>query len=258
METTQQTKTAGHVKTIEIHTTAPLKMDQVLDLRALNVFVGQNGTGKTVILITVFAMTNITAAAVARRNNNLSVNDLSYAQWVFDHCFTDNPTDGSIKIIYDCGLETEITFDHGKVTSLQFSGIEEVRYAAPGHFMSAAFRTFTAISGYLKVRRLCGKTNELEIMEVMTKEYKLYDVLHVEKMIKLMPFTPDEKLKSVLSSISEGREEIESFGFDPEKDDFYAIVLDKSLDGPPRKKYLSTYGNGHQAWFNMVIANSQF
>lgn len=238
-----QKKAVGHLSLLSVDITEPMKMTVSLEPKEFMLMIGANGSGKTFILALTWAMSYIINSVVKTTSMGMSsVVSTEFAQFVLDHCFSDQNINGTLKATYTSEAELEIVVEKGKVISLKHSGLEEVTGITNTVFLSSQMRTFDAISLYLKVRRT------VESKELM-RSFKLYDIAYLESLISKMPCDVPEDIKTVLKDSYDVKENIKSFGVDLGKDDFYIL----SEDGT--RKYMTTYGNGHQSIINMIVAH---
>jgi hypothetical protein len=176
---------------------------------------------------------------------------IAMAQYVFDRSFDDQDITGTYAFTFTSGPTLNMELEKGKVKSCvaMIDGVDQVSGVK---YMSSRMRTFDAISGYLKMRAMHEKTitDPRLLMGEMIKDYKIYDVTYIEQMIHSMPFTDMEKIKPSFANF-DIEDDIRSFGVDLIKGDFYARIGDDE-----RIKYLCTYGNGHQALFNMILGGA--
>lgn len=243
----------GHLVSIGFNITEPLKMvDLTIPTNNLNVFIGANGTGKTFVLINVWALGYLANAVIASKMISplQSVSFTHFAQFIWDHCFTDQNFNGAVKANYTSGAEIEVEFDKGKVTKVNYSGFEDLTLVQGVVYMSGQMRLFESISMYLKMRKMVGSSDPHVIVGEMVKNFKLFDVAYIEGLILKMPQDiPTSKVQSALAAFGI-EDNILTLDVDLERCDFFVTI-----DSPEKRKYLSTYGNGHQALFNMFFAH---
>lgn len=228
------------MKTITLNITSPITFtDMSLDVsKGLTMMTGMNGTGKTFILVNVWALGTIAAV-------NGMVPDLKeWAQYVYDHSFADQNIDGNISGDFNGKLLT-VYFEKGKITSIVADEMEGI---IPIKFMSSGMRTFDDIGTYLKVRKMgemTGNTTDEQLMSWMVSSYKLYDVMYIEHLIKKCPIDIKPNIRVDLEKMGM-KSSIARIEFDKEKADFIAVTADGM-------KPLSTYSKGEQSILNMVI-----
>lgn len=248
----KEKKSAGNLSKMHLDLTKPMEMKHIdLELNQLSVFVGQNGTGKTLILINAWIMGFVASSLVFKKPDKEEL--IGICQFSYDHCFTDNNFTGTVGCTYQSGATLSITLNEGKVTDVTHTGFENIDQAGDVQFMSSAMRTFEAIGLYLKMRKMVMEQpgmNEALVVLKMIENYKLYDVLYIEKLIRKMPLTVTPTMKESLEKF-DVKDDITLFNVDLVKGDFY-----HETKGEVDKKYLSKYGKGHQSIFNMMLGNS--
>jgi hypothetical protein len=240
-------KSSGSIKEMSIKLNDP-KMDlDFTDIRQLMLLVGKNGTGKTFMLITTWFLTYVLQARIISDMEGRVFDAEPFAQFVFDNTFhTPENMTGSLQGRFENGPTIHIDIDQGKITAVYINTAPEINTPMPVIYMSSNLRLFTAMDMYLSMRKMTGEIQPDKIIAKMLGAYKLYDIAYVEGLISRMPITASQKLKDRFTEF-DITENIEQFDVDPSDCKFFAIV-----DG--KRKDLCTYGNGHQALFNMFIA----
>jgi hypothetical protein len=219
-----------------------------LTVQMLTLMTGTNGTGKTFWMIHFYFFGQVAQLIVSGVRGEAL---LQSAQFMLDNCLKDPDTSGSIKANFDGGPSIEIDMEDGKIRSIIFKEWEDVEYVAPVKYMSTAMRTFDAIKIYLRTRSLIKRLSddqEFFYTEIL-KSYRLYDVTYMEGLLLKMPLKVDGVMKEYLEKF-DVKEKITDFGVDFEEEDFYL-----KYEGDEKKKYLTTFGAGHQSIFNMVMGN---
>ena len=240
-------KQIGHIKTFSLDLTAPLKLKvEKMELNAICILVGQNGTGKTLVLKLNWIMSTIINGFILNR----SVNYLPMAQSLFDNSFDDNDFTGSIISEYK-NSSVSITIDKGKIKNIDFIVDEEVDTPTPAYFMSKETRLFSDIIRYMKTKKMMGitggidKFTEQNVKDLCTL-FKMYDITLIESMLYKLGshYTIPDKLQLSLDSIFEFRLSIESLDITDTD-----IIYNTSKD----KKSLTTLGAGEQSLFNITL-----
>lgn len=251
----QEPKTNGQIKDLRIDISEPMKMNhQNVTLNNLTLFLGANGSGKTFCLVNVYALSSIIAVIIDTSIQKILPSPKQIAQYFYDNCFTDQNITGTIGATYTSGATIDVTFDKGKVVDISYN-IDGLNAATPTRFMSKNLRTFDAIQQYLKIRKLVMQVNNTAggpLMEKMLEHYKMYDVTYIEGLLMKMPVFVEQDMKDAFKKF-DIEEDIISFAFDNDKNDFYAVIQES--DGTTRNKYLTTYGAGHQSMINMMLGN---
>jgi len=237
--------------TIDIHLENPKLNFDDITLSNISILVGPNGTGKTMILLNFFATTTIVNFLITGKMFDASsVKTLETAQFVYDTTFNDQNFTGAVKVTFDNNIFISIVLDNGKVMSVEHNLHKELKLFPAIRYMSTDIRSFDNISLYLRLRKTVTKesgTNDLIILNEMLKNYKLPDVTYLELLIKLVPYSLTPKDKEVL--LGYGVEKVDSINVDLDVCDFY-FTTDTN-----ERKYLKSYGKGHQSIVNMYIGS---
>ncbi len=251
MEAAVKPKSTGHIRELTIKLKEPIAMNfENMAINNMNLYVGKNGTGKTLVLTLTWIISYITQGQVAAQVHKHPFLLREFAQYVFDHSLSEpQQFSGTVKAVFESGAVLDMLLEEGKITYLDVSGLEGINQPIPAIYMSSNMRLFSSIQMYLKMRKMTGKTDHMEIVAEMVKHFKLYDITLVERMIHRCPIKIDPRIKEALAGF-DIKEDITEFGVDLEHCDFYVILADGE------KKWMTSYGNGHQSVFNMFIANS--
>lgn len=250
----KKTKSLGHIRNITMKTTAPLKMDALdLSFNDLTLLVGANGTGKSLAMITVFCLSNITSSAIiAKGADNKTLKEV--AQYVFNTSFTDQNFDGVVAGKYQSGSSIEIVFSQGIVVDISVYIPDDVTEPTQIVYMSSGMRTFEAISSFLKMRKVVMNAMNIAgeplILE-MIKNYKLYDVLYIEKLLLSLPLHVPAGMRVELKKSFDFKDDLIEVAFDVDKSDLYYTCGNK----PGVKTYLTTLSKGEQSILNMMIGS---
>lgn len=226
------------IQKLVLNITAPIKMDSEIELKSLAVFVGQNDSGKTLILKIAYALATIGCSPA----NPVKMEPKQGAQFIFDNVFTDQNFNGSLKAIYTEGSVT-VELHEGTVVNVE---ITDLANPLPMIFMSTDMRTFDQMCLYLRMREQAG-ADPVIFMKTMLGAYRLYDVTYMESLIARCPITFPDSLRNTLKSGFDFKESITALEVDLEKCEFHAVLEDGS------KKNVATYGKGHQAILNMFL-----
>lgn len=211
-------------------------MNLEIELKKLAVFVGQNDSGKSLMLKIAYAL-----SAVGMGHGS-PLDPIETAQFIFDNTFTDQNFDGSLKAIYTQG-SVSVELDKGKVTNVD---IQDLVNPKPVIFMSTDMRTFDQMALYLRMRIEAG-TDPVIFIKKMLGSYRIYDFAYMEALIARLPITLPKALKDILKDNFDFKESISAIEADLEKCTFNAVLDDGS------KKNIITYGKGHQAILNMFL-----
>jgi len=247
----KESKSIGHISDITLETTAPVKFEHVkVAFGMLNLLVGANGSGKTFVNINVYCLCTLCDMIVAARLHNLQISVTEQAQFIWDRCFSDQNIHGKIGATFQSGADISVVFEEGKVKTVEYNIPEEINSPLGMAYMSSQMRTFNAISLYLKLRKRLGDDPQKRLLELM-KDYKMFDVMYIEKLIVRSPMKVRKDVATNLLDMGIGKDELLEFGVDEEKCDFYGCF--GTMDN---KIYLSSMSAGEQAMINMTIGAS--
>lgn len=223
-------KSLGHVSSLALGLSGALQTEaMVIDLGKLNIFVGANGVGKSLVMKLTWVMQMITQLIIAKVPQAEQA-----AQYILDHSVPENGMIGHMILVYESGAMVNVNLLEGQINSLQYRDLEEITEPSSCIYMSSEMRTFNDIKQYLTVRKLVG-------MEKMDQHYKLYDIMYVEKLIQRCPVTLDPLSKETLGLL--GCENLTSIEFTG--DDFVGVFGQE-------KKSLAYLGAGEQSMINMM------
>lgn len=241
---------AVSLTSITLDITEPFQMSlKDMQINAINILVGQNGSGKSFLLINFWAMGFIANVITQATKLGQKANPIEVAQFTYNNSFTDQNIDGMIQSNWSNGSTITIIFKKGIVKDVNLHKFKADNIGGV-KFMSSHMRTFDNISMYLKMRKMFinnGLTDDALIME-LTKHFKLYDIMMLEEIIHKMPFVVDDMMKERLKAF-DIKEDITLFDVDLDKGDFFLMENNN-------KKYLTSYGKGHQSLFNMTLTSS--
>lgn len=256
--TTNKKIPLGHIKTISLHLDNPKMAVDNMDMKSFHIMVGQNGTGKSLVLAMSWYLSWVANSIVVRYNNKMvdsipGVENMicDVAQYGADRTF-DTKLTGTVDVEFTGGLYIKLTFNQGKCEDVFYSGNTVNMSATHAIFMSSSMRTFENMSMYCKFRKqkITPGTPPEKIILDMSEDFKLYDVMYVEKLISRCPITVDQRLTVSLHGFigKEKADEIKIIGFDEAKCDFWT-------GNGVERKYCTTYSKGEQALINMMIGS---
>ncbi len=239
----------GNFRNLNIIMSAPANMNfKDITVKELMVLVGTNGSGKTFALVSVYVLGFVLQTAVVMKDQPQDILK-TLAQFAVTHCYSDlENTTGVISGETIYGSSISITIDKGVVTDVQIVIPKETIKPSNVVYMSSNLRLFSNISMYLKLRKAntgIRDTSE-EIIAKMLKDYKLYDVMTMERLLAHMPMATTPEMLEHFEKF-DLKEDITSFNVDLVQCEMYAVI------GADKRKNLSSYGNGHQAMLNMII-----
>lgn len=252
-QTTQ--KNLSDLDRLKMDIDSPFVFNVDMEYNKLIILTGQNGTGKSYLFKTTYAISSI-MNTIIMLNGVISIeNLLGLTQYVFDHCFEDQNNNGTIKATYKSGAYIEIEFKIGKVINIDYN-INYVTEPTKVVYMSSDFRTFTTIKSYFLLRKALlaadpTLTNET-IVHKMTDHYKLYDVMYCEMIYNAMPFEVNNDLSNTLINSFDFSDTLTEINFDEDKCDFYYVTK----ENPEGKTYMCSLGKGHQSILNMLMGSN--
>lgn len=220
--------TTGHANSLIIGMSGPMEMKSEIDLNQLNVFIGANGVGKSLIMKLTWCLNMMSQLVVLKQPLTEG------AQFILDKSIPEHNMFGMLGIRFDSGAKLTITVFEGKVQDVSHEGFEKIDKPSKCVYMSADTRLFSSIKRYLDIRKIVGQ-------EKMLEHYKLYDCMYIESLISRMPITLDNFSKHLLTSVE--IDGLESVDFDG---DFIGVFKDD-------RKSLSTLSSGQQALINMTL-----
>lgn len=230
--------TTGHAKTLILHVSGlpGIEMEKMkIDLKDLNILIGQNGIGKSLVMKITWVLNTI-SQLIAMKQPNIE----AQTQYILDHSIPDNGMLGNMSIEYTTGATVTVNLLEGKINGVHWVGFEKINEPTPVIYMSTEMRLFTSIKQYLALRKVLG-------VEKMAEHYKLYDIIYVERLIQKAPMSiTGVSARSMLQMVNEGsNNELEKVEFS--ETDFTGVWKDGS------RKPLSQLGSGEQAVINMVL-----
>lgn len=228
------------------------KMDfQQMDIKAITILVGANGTGKSFLMKTTWVLSYI--ACVLSQLRGLSQDQMiEIAQFIFDKSYEQPFTaTGDLGCVFENDNSTSIGvhLDMGKINSVALAGFDDaVKFPIP-KYLSSKLRLFDSISMYLKIRKdkvALGVKDE-ELVGAMLEYYPLYDVMYVEGLIQSSPIIIEEERSKILVDNYDVEDIITSLTVDLDKSDFYVTFSSGAI------KYMKSYSAGHQVIINMIV-----
>lgn len=224
-----------------------------IDFNKISLFVGKNGTGKTVVLKLAWVGSYLAMARkqmmILSDNTELVLpNAESFVTFTLKKTFTDCNFTGKMEFTFDDDCSIELDLKEGECIKATYNNITATSKVSDIVFMSSEMRTFTAMCKYLKLRkRVSGIElilNETSLGE-MLEDYPMYDVHTMEKLITRLPITFDSDIQKKL---------IEDFDFTG-KPMQLSVDLDACkfnlIDENGSVVDMLNLGNGHQSIMNM-------
>lgn len=236
-----------------------LNVDNIL-FKNLNIYVGLNGTGKSLIL-KMYWCVNLISNLYFMIKKDINVTT-KFFQFVLDKSFSDQDFTGNVKAKFD-EFDTSFSLVKGKLDYFNVILKDSNYNPKPENlsiltYMSTVTRTYESIITYIKTKKILNITdidlsNEADL-EKLCKMYKLYDILFLEKtLIKLSdPFfklseTSKEAIKNNINK------EITNIFYDKSKEEIYYTEL---KDGKSETYNIKKLSSGEQSLLNMISAQS--
>lgn len=212
----------GHIKNIKTELSSPIELKVDCDINSLNVLVGQNGSGKSFMLVLSYALHQVMNDLIMKGNNY---------NWILSKCFQ-APVTGFLRCEFE-NAWIELKLDNTKVDKIDYD-LGRVDTVIKALYLSSNMRTFSNVDMYMKLRKTMTVDQLCDI-------YPHYDVMYVEMLLAKCPF----ELK-----LSEAQEIlVKSTGFGIES---FVISYDNGFK--IGDKHISSLNSGSQAILTMLIA----
>jgi len=249
-------KQLGHIKELSLDIDSPIKMQMPkIEFQNIALFIGTNGTGKSLILKLVWCAGMIGEAFISSEVLTMPHNPIDNVQYIFDKSFSNQNFNGKMNFIFEDRNNIAIEIEKGKVIDVNISFAKDLIPSGPPVFMSTETRTFDDITRYLQVRKMVGVIGQIDasnasLFEKVLDMYKLYDAMFIERLISKLskPYILKKDVKDTFKSY-EIKEEIESIGFDENKSELYYI------NSKAEVKLLRNMSKGEQSLINMTLCN---
>lgn len=254
MSTTTTTNTKIDLHTIKVDLEPMMPMKNEIEFNKVTLFIGANGTGKSVLLKSAFALSYIgnTYSIAKLKGMNILDHELrEVAEFAFTKTFDDFDSSGECYATYTNGAKVTVKFTLGKCTFAEVILMEDgiipsVVYAP------SSMRLFSQYENYLKVRKLISSNlslNEQELFK-MLENFKLYEVTLGETLIAKSPIDV-----SSLTALYEDPYNIKPINYievDLEKSQVLARYSDNTTSR------LSTLSAGEQSALNIFMMSNNF
>lgn len=241
----EETKDLGHIKDMAINIDKPIKMDiPSMEFKSIMITVGQNGSGKSLVLKINWAVATIISTVVNAKAMGVPVDSTMIAQYVMDNTFTDQNFNGEIIANFDNGI-IELVIEEGKIVRAGCEVDPMVKQVSTPIFMSTDMRTFDQIKTYFKMQEM------LKSDEKMLEMYRLFDIVYVKML--------EQKLKGGWNATNGFKDSINGFtGMEKYTYDSFHIEDGdvKLMDEDGEVRSLCTFSKGEQSLINMILANS--
>lgn len=191
-------KRLGNISYVKYELTTPNFSIEVKDMRDINILVGANGTGKTLHLVMIWCINTLVDAKYRYKFKS----EFAFKQMcenVFKYAFIDLKLEGSITAKYDEGLDFNIAFTEGKVTSVTITKDNNVLVNTQTQFLSKQTRVFTDINRYYSIKdTICPQDIKFSSfydpspeLTAVLRMYRIYDILFMEKFKEVMTTKQD-------------------------------------------------------------------
>lgn len=267
---TKQEKSFGTVKHLKMSNTTDgftKGMDFDIEFNMLSLFVGKNGTGKSVILKLTWIVSTILNNIIAANKHKLPITDFKpLSQFYFDKSFDKQDITGDIHFEYTCGSTILIKLDKGKVIDIIPTYNVDLEPGGQPQFMSTNIRLFDGIVNYMKLKKMLGITNSMDKftdieLNKLCDMYKIYDIIYMEMLFKKIDSgivnLIEPKVGNTETNLSKTLKNFEGFNKDVDIED---VIMDYNTPDILYKdksgtKSVTTLGNGEQALLNMFLGN---
>lgn len=233
----------GGVKKVECTFEAPLNMKlSSMDLNAINLICGQNGTGKSMLNKLIYFSTMTTYMHIEGSLKQIEGDEMKdKIQFVFNGVF-DMPKElsGYLKCEYERGM-FECHFSAGEIMTGMFTCDKGVKHASYPKYLSTTTRNFVSIEAILDYAKLAEPTK-------LVSKYKLYDVMACGML--------DQFARSISDIPDEVVEMLKKFEVDIcrlEMDENDRFVVTNSLG---RKTFATSLSTGYQALLIMILSSA--
>lgn len=246
----------GHLQKIHMNIEGMFKDLELDGVREISLYVGQNGTGKTFLLIMQWILGTMGTAYLCSAKSMADYEKM--LQLFFDKSFDDQTFTGKIGAAYEY-LEINFELENGKVKDLDIILTDNSVQVEPSGmpvFMSKNTRLFTEIVKYLKTKKMLGMTGPItdyddkKLMDLCDM-WKIYDIMFIERMCMQLS-DPNFKIKDKAkeSFVENLKKEIVKVSYDEANCSF---IVHEIKDGKEITYPATTLSSGEQAWLNMFI-----
>ena len=232
-----------------------------IDFNKINIYVGQNGTGKSVLLKLAWFGTYITSNKILEERGFLPQNCIQedFVNHTISKVFDEVDFNGKMVFNFENNLTTKKKKKKGICIDITFSNLTKENKVTNILFMSKELRLFTELVRYLKLRkrvngseRIISPTAFVEILN----DYKIYDALAVESLLQNLPLEFSEEVSKVLVENYDFKNTPTRLEVDLETCKFLLEYSDGTVEN------VLKLGAGHQSILNMFamnfIQNKQF
>ena len=226
-----------------------------IDFNKINIYVGQNGTGKTVLLKLAWFGTYITSNKILEERGFLPQNSIQedFVNHTISKVFEEVDFNGKMVFNFENNLTTTVIFEKGICIDITFSNLTKENKVTNILFMSKELRLFTELVRYLKLRKRVNGTERImspAAFEEILNDYKIYDALAVEHLLQNLPLEFSEMISKVLVENYDFKKNPTRLQVDLETCSFLLEYSDNTIENVLR------LGAGHQSILNMFAMNS--
>lgn len=226
-----------------------------IDFNKINIYVGQNGTGKTVLLKLAWFGTYITSNKILEERGFLPQNSIQedFVNHTISKVFEEVDFNGKMVFNFENNLTTTVIFEKGICIDITFSNLTKENKVTNILFMSKELRLFTELVRYLKLRKRVNGTERImspAAFEEILNDYKIYDALAVEHLLQNLPLEFSEIISKVLVENYDFKKNPTRLQVDLETCSFLLEYSDNTIENVLR------LGAGHQSILNMFAMNS--
>lgn len=226
-----------------------------IDFNKINIHVGPNGTGKTVLLKLAWFGTYITSNKILEEKGFLPQNSIQkdFVNHTISKVFEEVDFNGKMVFTFENNLTTTLIFEKGICIDITFSNLTKENKVTNILFMSKELRLFTELVRYLKLRKRVNGTQRIvspTAFEEILNEYKIYDALLVEQLIQNLPLEFSEEVSKTLADAYNFKDSPTKLEVDLETCSFLLEYSDNTIENVLR------LGAGHQSILNMFAMNS--
>ena len=232
-----------------------------IDFNKINIYVGQNGTGKTILLKLAWFGTYITSNKILEERGFLPQNSIQedFVNHTISKVFDEVDFNGKMVFTFENNLTTTLIFEKGICIDITFSNLTKNKKVTNILFMSKDLRLFTELVRYLKLRKRVNGTERIisptAFVEILN-DYKIYDALAVESLLQNLPLEFSETDSEVLVKNYNFKNAPKKLEVDLETCKFLLEYSDGTVEN------VLKLGAGHQSILNMFtmnfIQNKQF
>lgn len=226
-----------------------------IDFNKINIYVGQNGTGKTVLLKLAWLGTYITSNKILEERGFLPQNSIQedFVNHTISKVFEEVDFNGKMVFNFENNLTTTVIFEKGICIDITFSNLTKENKVTNILFMSKELRLFTELVRYLKLRKRVNGTERImspDAFEEILNDYKIYDALAVEHLLQNLPLEFSEEVSKVLVENYDFKKNPTRLEVDLETCSFLLEYSDNTTEN------VLKLGVGHQSILNMFAMNS--